>query len=124
MSGRDDAPASTAPLPAIDFDHFLGVEIRAGTVLEAELNAKARVPAYRLSIDFGPCGVKTSSAQITANYGADELVGRQVVAVLNFAPKRVAGVKSEVLVLGAVSDEHGVVLLEPTFAVENGARIA
>ena len=124
MSSNDDATASADALPAIDFAHFMGVEIRAGTVLEAELNPKARVPAYRLAIDFGPFGVKTSSAQITANYGADELVGRQVVAVLNFPPKRVAGVKSEVLVLGAVSDEHGVVLLEPTFAVENGTRIA
>ena len=117
--------ASAPDLPAIiDFEHFLQVEIRTGTVLEAELNPKARVPSYRLRIDFGPRGVKTSSAQITDNYRPEDLVGKQVVAVLNFAPKRVAGVKSEVLVLGAVSDGHGVVLLEPTFAVGNGARIA
>jgi tRNA-binding protein len=120
MSDDENGPGG---LPPIGFDHFLGVEIRTGTVLEAELNPKARVPAYRLRIDFGPRGVKSSSAQITGNYTADELVGRQVVAVLNFEPKRVAGVKSEVLVLGAVSEGRGVVLLEPTFAVENGARI-
>jgi tRNA-binding protein len=119
-----DGESGAAELPRIGFEHFLEVEIRTGTVLEAQLNPKARVPAYRLSIDFGPRGVRTSSAQITGNYTPDELVGRQVVAVLNFEPKRVAGVKSEVLVLGAVSEEHGVVLLEPSFSVENGARIA
>ena len=108
----------------IDFDHFLGVEIRTGTVVEAVLNPKARVPAYVLRIDFGPAGTKTSSAQITTNYEPQDLLGKQVVAVMNFAPKRVAGVKSEVLVLGAVSEDRGVVLLEPTFAVENGARIS
>ena len=111
-------------VPAIDFDHFLGVEIRTGTVLEATLNPKARVPAYVLRIDFGTAGMKTSSAQLTRNYEAADLVGKQVVAVLNFEPKRIAGVKSEVLVLGAVSDDHGVVLLEPSFPVENGMRIA
>lgn len=110
-------------LPAIGFDDFLAVEMRTGTIVEAALNPKARVPAYVLRIDFGAAGVKTSSAQITANYRAQDLVGRQVVAVLNFEPKRVAGVKSEVLVLGAVSEDRGVVLLEPTFPVENGARI-
>ncbi len=109
--------------PTIGFEHFLGVEIRTGTIVEATLNPKARVPAYALRIDFGEHGVKSSSAQITTNYAPDDLVGKQVVAVLNFEPKRIAGVKSEVLVLGAVSDAHGVVLLEPTFAVENGARI-
>ena len=107
----------------VGFEQFLGVEIRTGTILEAKLNPKARVPAYALSIDFGPAGIKTSSAQITTNYSEEDLVGKQVVAVLNFEPKRVAGVKSQVLVLGAMSDEHHVVLLEPSFAVENGARI-
>ena len=110
-------------VPIVDFEHFLGVEIRTGTIIEAALNPKARVPAYVLRIDFGAAGTRTSSAQITTNYSAQELVGKQVVAVMNFEPKRVAGVKSEVLVLGAVSDEKGVVLLEPTVAVENGARI-
>jgi tRNA-binding protein len=108
----------------IGFEHFLAVEIRAGTIVEAVLNPKARVPAYALRIDFAQHGVKTSSAQITANYTPEDLVGKQVVAVMNFTPKRVAGVKSEVLVLGAVSDVRGVVLLCPDFAVEDGSRIA
>lgn len=109
--------------PTISFDHFLGVEMRTGTITAAALNPKARVPAYVLSIDFGPLGVKKSSAQLTRNYTADDLVGKQVVAVLNFEPKRIAGVKSEVLILGAVCEDEGVVLLEPTFAVRDGMPI-
>jgi len=108
----------------IEFEDFLKVDIRTGTVVEAALNPKARVPAYVLKVDFGELGVKTSSAQITENYQPDALVGKQVVAVVNFPAKRVAGVKSEVLILGAISDASAVVLLEPTFAVENGSRIS
>lgn len=108
----------------LTFEEFQRVRIHAGTVVEAAPNPKARVPAYVLRIDFGPLGMRTSSAQITRNYSAEDLVGRQVVAVLNFPPKRVAGVKSEVLVLGAVSEEEGVVLLRPTSPVANGAPVA
>lgn len=107
----------------IEFSDFLKVGIYAGTVIEAELNPKAKKPAYRLKVDFGPLGIKDSSAQITANYVASELVGKQVVAVLNFEPKRIAGVKSEVLVLAAVCEQKGTVLLEPNLPVENGARV-
>lgn len=108
----------------IEFEDFERVEMATGTVTDARINEKARMPAYILTIDFGPeYGERTSSAQITRNYRPEDLVGRQIVAVMNFPPKRIAGVKSEVLVLGAVSDEHGVVLLEPSFPVENGARI-
>ncbi len=107
----------------ISFDHFLGVEMRTGTITSAELNPKARVPAYMLSIDFGPLGVKKSSAQLTRNYTAEDLVGKQIVAVVNFEPKRIAGLKSEVLVLGAVCKDHGVVLLEPTSPVRDGMPI-
>jgi len=108
----------------IDFEDFQRVELATGTIVDARLNEKARQPAYVLRIDFGPeYGEKTSSAQLTGNYSAEDLVGKQIVAVMNFPSKRVAGVKSEVLVIGAVSGEHGVVLLEPSFAVENGARI-
>lgn len=108
----------------IEFEDFQRVEMATGTIVEARVNEKARQPSYILRIDFGPgYGERTSSAQITANYSVDDLLGRQIVAVMNFPAKRVAGVKSEVLVLGAVSDRHGVVLLEPTFPVENGARI-
>ncbi len=109
----------------LSFDDFLKVEMHTGTVVEAKINEKARTPAYILRIDFGPkLGIKTSSAQITRHYELDDLVGKQVVAVTNFPSKRIAGVKSEVLVLGADCDINGVVLLEPTFAVENGMRIA
>lgn len=108
----------------IEFEDFARVEMATGTVTEARVNDKARQPAYVLRIDFGPeYGERTSSAQLTDNYAAAELVGRQVVAVMNFPAKRIAGVRSEVLVLGAESGRHGVVLLEPTFPVENGTRI-
>ena len=108
----------------IAFDDFLKVQILTGTVVDARVNPKARDPAFVIEIDFGPHGRRTSSAQLTANYTPETLVGRQVVAVVNFPPKRIAGVKSEVLILGAMSETHGVVLLGPTFPVENGARIA
>lgn len=108
----------------ISYDDFTKVKICAGTVLDAVPNEKAKKPAYVLTIDFGPYGIKTSSAQLTKNYNAHELRGRQIVAVMNFEPKRVAGVKSEVLVLGCVSEETDVVLLQPTCAVPNGSRVA
>ena len=114
----------TEELPEVTFDEFQRIRIHAGTIVEAAPNPRARVPAYVLRIDFGPLGMRTSSAQLTGNYAPDELVGRQIVGVLNFPPKRVAGVKSEVLVLGTVSEEEGVVLLHPTFAVANGAPVA
>ena len=107
----------------IEFDDFLKVDMRIGTITAAKLNPKARVPAYVLTIDFGVLGLRQSSAQLTRNYGVGELVGKQIVAVVNFDTKRIAGVKSEVLVLGAVGDKNGVVLLEPTFPAENGMRI-
>ncbi len=107
----------------ITYETFLEVEIHTGTITAARLNPKARKPAYVLTIDFGPLGIKTSSAQITERYTADALIGKQIVAVTNFPPKRIAGVKSEVLVLGAVSETEGTVLLEPTFPVGNGVRV-
>ena len=97
--------------------------LQQASTTEAVLNPKARKPAYVLIINFGPFGIKTSSAQITCNYEPEELVGKQVVAVMNFPVKRVAGVKSEVLVLGAYSEEKGVVLLTPTDSVENGSLV-
>ena len=108
----------------IAFGDFLKVELLTGTVVDARVNPKARVPAFVIEIDFGPHGRRTSSAQLTDNYTPEILVGKQIVAVVNFPPKRIAGVKSEVLILGAMSETHGVVLLEPTFPVENGVRIA
>ena len=108
----------------ITFDDFLKVEIHTGTVLSARLNEKARKPAYVLEVDFGDeLGTKTTSAQLTDRYAPEDLPGRQVIAVTNFPPLRVAGVKSEVLVLGAV-DGGGVTLLAPESQVANGLRIA
>ncbi len=88
--------------PIIDFSDFLKVDIRSGTIIDAQINTKAIKPAYILTIDFGSFGTKTSSAQITQNYTPEELIGTQILAVLNFAPKKVAGIKSEVLVLATV----------------------
>jgi tRNA-binding protein len=111
-------------MPMIDFADFAKLELRVGTVLAAETNVKARHPAYVLHIDFGAAiGIRTSSAQITAAYAPGDLIGRQIVAVMNFAPKRVAGVKSEVLVLAAMPENAATILLVPTHRVENGTLI-
>ncbi len=107
----------------IQFDDFLKVDIRVGTILETTLNQKAKKPAYILKIDFGDAGIKTSSAQITEHYQPEQLIGSQIVAVMNFPPKKVAGVLSEVLVLACVSETEGTVLLQPTQFVSNGNRV-
>lgn len=108
----------------IDFEHFEKVDIRCGTITKASEHAKARNEAYILHIDFGKLGKKVSSAQITENYQPDELEGMQVAAIVNFPPKRIAGLKSEVLVLGVLDEQSGTVLLTPDRAVMNGSRIA
>ena len=105
------------------WDEFEGLQLRIGVITDVEDFPEARNPAYKLTVDFGAeLGTLRSSAQLT-HYGRDELLGRQVVCVLGFEPKRIAGFKSEVLVLGAYSDEHGVVLLRPDRDVELGSRI-
>jgi tRNA-binding protein len=105
------------------FDDFQKLDMRVGRVLEVEEFPEARVPAWKLTIDFGPeVGEKRSSAQIT-HYPAESLLGRLVVGVVNFPPRRIAGFSSEVLVLGALDDEKGVVLLAPDDDVELGSRI-
>jgi tRNA-binding protein len=105
------------------FDDFQKLDMRVGRVLSVEEFPEARVPAWKLTIDFGPeIGTKRSSAQIT-HYPAAELVGRLVVGVVNFPPRRIAGFASEVLVLGALDSEKGVVLLEPDSDVEPGSPI-
>ena len=108
----------------ISWDDFEKVEIRVGTVLTAGPFPEARNPSYKLTVDFGPLGIKQTSAQITKRYDPAQLVGRQVLAVTNFASKKIAGFKSEVLVLGAVPMEGDVVLVNVDEKVENGVRIA
>ena len=110
--------------PTIDFPDFLKVDMRVGRVLAASLNEKARKPALKMTIDFGPLGEKTSSAQIVKNYRPEDLVGKLIIAVVNFAPKNVAGVVSEVLVLGVDHPTQGVILLQPTMDTEPGTPVA
>jgi tRNA-binding protein len=106
------------------FDDFLKLDMRVGRILEVEEFPEARVPAWKLTVDFGPeIGTKRSSAQIT-HYTREALLGRLVVGVVNFPPKRIAGFPSEVLVLGALDERKGVVLLQPDDDVELGSRIA
>ena len=104
------------------FDDFLKLDIRVGTIIKAEDFLNARRPAYKLEIDFGSLGIKKSSAQITELYQKSELVGKQILAVVNFPPKQVADFMSEVLVLGVYSRE-GVVLIEPNKPVNNGEKL-
>ena len=105
-------------------EDFQKIDMRVGRVARVEEFPEARVPAWKLEIDFGPeVGVKRSSAQVT-HYPREQLEGRLVVAVVNFPPRRIAGFESEVLVLGALDDERGVVLLQPDGEVALGDRIA
>ena len=112
------------PMPQISFDQFLAVDIRVGTIIAAEPFPQARKPALKLTVDFGAgLGTRKSSAQITQNYQPAALIGRQVAAVVNFPPRQIGKVLSEVLVLG-FPDEHGnVVLFAPDHRVPNGARL-
>ena len=108
----------------ISFDDFLKVDIRAGTIVEAVPFPEARKPAYKLKIDFGDeIGVKKSSAQITVHYDADALVGRQVMAVVNFPPRQIGPFMSEVLTLGASDDSGDIVLLGVDQPVPNGSKM-
>lgn len=113
-----------APAAAIGFDDFLKVDVRVGRIVSAEVFKQARRPAYVLMIDFGPAiGVKKSSAQITRHYAPEALVGRLVVAVVNFPPKQIGPLRSEVLTLGVPDADGEVVLLSPDLDVPVGGRL-
>jgi len=107
----------------ITWDDFTKVDIRCGTILSVAAFPKAKKPAYQLSIDFGPLGIKKSSAQITDHYSIDDLVGKQIIAVVNFPPKQIANFISECLVLGVYNEAHEVILLHPSLPVSNGQPI-
>ena len=108
----------------ITYEDFRKVQIHVGTVLSVKNNEKARQPALVLEVDFGEnIGIKTSSAQITHYYNPDNLVGKQIIAVCNFPTKNIAGIVSEVLILGTVDKENKVVLLNPSQKVENGLKV-
>ena len=108
----------------ISWSDFEKIEMRVGTILQAEAFAEAKKPAYKLEIDFGvPKGVLRSSAQVTVHYSAEELKGRQVIAVVNFPSKSIAGFESECLVLGLYDENNDVVLLQPERTVSNGCRV-
>lgn len=117
-------PTAAPPAAPIGYEDFLKVDIRVGTVTAVEPYPEARRPAYKLEIDFGPTlGLRKSSAQLTAHYRAEALVGRQVAAVLNFPPKQIGKFRSEVLVLGFPDPTGAVVLIGPERPVPNGGRM-
>lgn len=111
-------------MPEISWEDFEKVEVKVGKVIEADPFPEARKPSIKLTVDFGPeVGTRRTSAQLTAHYDPEALVGRQVVAVVNFPPKRIAGFKSEVLVLGVPDESGEVVLLSPDSDVPLGGRM-
>lgn len=114
----------TLPAPRITFDDFLKVEIRVGTIVDVQDFPEARKPAFKLTIDFGPViGRKRSSAQITKHYSRETLVGRRVASVVNFPPRQVGPIMSEVLTLGFADEGGDVVLIAPDLPVPDGARL-
>ena len=107
----------------ISFEDFTKVDIRIGTIIEVNDFPKARKPAYQLTIDFGALGIKKSSAQITAMYTKEDLLNRQITAIVNFKPKQIANFISECLVLGVTNNDGDIVLLKATSQTNNGTQI-
>jgi tRNA-binding protein len=107
----------------ISWEDFDKINIRTGKIVEVNDFPKARKPAYKLTIDFGPLGLKQSSAQITKHYTKEQLMGQQIIAVVNFPPKQIADFMSECLVLGVYDENNDVILLHPQKVVNNGSKI-
>lgn len=107
----------------LTWDDFTKVEMRVGTILTAEVFKEVKNPAYKIQIDFGKFGIKKTSAQITKLYDPKELIGNQIVAVINFPKKQIANIMSECLVLGAVGEQHEITLISPDRKIKNGTRI-
>lgn len=107
----------------LSWAEFERVDIRVGTIIQAEVFEEAKKPAYKLHIDFGELGIKKTSAQITVLYSTEELIGKQVVAVVNFPSKQIANIQSECLILGALGEDKEITLLSLDKGVENGLRI-
>ena len=115
-------PILPQPKDTADFDSFAALEIRVGTVVEVQDFPRARNPSYKIAVDLGPLGVRWSSAQVT-NYAPAELIGTQVCCIVNFAPRNIAGFRSEVLILGAPGEGGAVIAVSPRSPVENGAAL-
>ncbi|MTC55961.1 MULTISPECIES: tRNA-binding protein [Providencia] len=111
-------------MQVIEWDDFTKVELRVGTIIRAEINNKARNPAYVMDVDLGKLGIKRSSAQITVHYTPEDLIGKRILCVCNFEIKRIAGIKSEVLITGAPDETGAIVLAEFNLPVPNGSRLA
>lgn len=107
----------------ISFSDFAKIDMRVGTIIHAEVFLEAKIPAYKVTIDFGDIGIKKTSAQITKLYQPEDLIDKQVVAVVNFPPKQIANFMSECLILGVVGDENLISLLSPNHKMENGLKI-
>ncbi|MGV3609700.1 MAG: tRNA-binding protein [Fluviicola sp.] len=108
---------------SLTWDQFMNVEMRVGTVLSAEPFPEVRNPAYKITIDFGEFGIRKTSAQVTVLYKPEDLIGKQVIAVINFPPKQIANMMSECLILGGIGENKEVTLLQPERKVKNGTRI-
>lgn len=108
----------------INWDDFSKIDIRTGTIIKAEIFEEVKNPAYKLWIDFGELGIKKTSAQITKLYKPEKLIGKQIIAVVNFPPKQIANFMSECLVLGSLDEDKTVILFSPDYLVKNGLKIS